>query len=158
MNVATNKFLNNLLACQRIKANPVLWQHFNAENKNLGVKNLTEDNKIKAQCHYCYTTKQPKLIVKRLKKQRGKEVKRKALFFCSLCGIKMKQLCGQMPQRKVVKIEIESCPVLQKIEASTVKESKSAKKKKKKDVNAGLIVPQSLVKPGIHVVKLCSVV
>ena len=154
MNIATHKFLNNLIDCERIKQSPILWQHLNAENKSLKVKSSTESNKITAQCQFCYTFKQPKMIVKRLKTKSGKEKMKKVLFFCSLCGIKMKQLCSELPQRKMDKTENSSCSVQQKIEMSSVKESSSVKKKKKKDANAGLIIPQSLIKSGIHGIKL----
>jgi len=144
----TNKFWTSLINCEIVKRNPILMQHFKRENKS----STMVENIVK--CQFCFLSKTPKVVIKSRRDKTKQKVK-KVFLFCKFCGNKKTQLCGELKPAKKVKarkdnseLQMMTKPVQEtNSKPADMKLKEDKKKRKKKDQNAGLIIPPSLSKP-----------
>jgi hypothetical protein len=156
MSLATINFLTSLNSTAGVKNNPILYHHINQERKSLPSSSTPADKKV-VRCRFCFASKTPKFIVKRRRDSTSKGSVKRVFLFCQICGKKMNDRCSDLKPREKLKTAIGKAnvkPTITPTPTNSDDTKVASKKKKKKDLNAGLIIPQSLVKNNSNKVNL----
>lgn len=144
----TSNYLKEIAALSICKTNPILRLHYNRESENIATA-INESASLKSginiECKFCYSSSPTvKILTLRNDIEQNRKIKR-AITICRVCKHKYppKMSSKITPRTKYVSstpksahsinVEINQTP-------KTVEKNKVSKKKKK-DVNAGLIIP-----------------
>ena len=149
----TSKYLKMLSELDIIKANPILRLHYRSESENVDAKNELSSSKSQKtiECKFCYFSSPALKVLPKRKGLNPKQKRKRVILSCQICkNAYPKQMCTEIKPREKIHCEksknTADLNVKQKEMPKNVTNNQVPKKKKSKDINAGLIIPPS-VKP-----------
>ena len=147
----TSKYLKALSELDIIKANPILRLHYRSESENVGAKNELTSSKSQKniECKFCYFTSPTLKVLPKRKGLKQEQSLKRVILSCQICkNAYPKQMCTEIKPRQKIQSEksknIATFNVKQKEIPKNVINNQVSKKKKSKDINAGLIIPPSI--------------
>lgn len=146
----TSKYLRALSELDIIKANPILRLHYRSESENVDTKNEFTSSKSQKtiECKFCYFSSPTLKVLSKRKGLKPKQKLKRVILSCQICkNAYPNQMCTEIKPREKVHLEksrnISNVSVKQKEIPKNVSNNQ-VPKKKRKDINAGLIIPPSI--------------